>query len=167
MHPDKTLKLITNDLRVIAVILILLGALSGLAMTSDRLQEQIVGGLAFLILLAPGAWFAFASFSIRRGSLPVVRWSLWIAGGQVVLVLLSMAALPWFLPSGRGRGMPVCTPSGLFLFFFPAEAALIWQLFRARGIIRANEMARGFDVHAIPQALPVEVVDQSESDRSK
>lgn len=149
MYPDKTLKHITGDLRLLAGVLIVLGSLCSLALTSRALEAQIIGALGCLILLAPGVWFALASIYIRRGSLPVVRWSLWIASAQVTLVVLSLAAMLLFYGT-RGftrANSPFCLPAGLFLFFLPAEAVLVWQLFRAREIIRANEDARGFDVH--------------------
>lgn len=142
------------DLRVVGVVLSGIGALVTLATLSPLFEARIVGGLGFLLLLAPGVWFILAASMIRRGSLPIVRWSLCIAVAQVTLVVLSAVAGLLFFD--RRGGPPVCMPAGLLLFFFPAEIALLVQLFRARAIIRASEMARGFEVGRVQQAILVD-----------
>ncbi len=158
-NDNPALRRITNDLRIVAGPLILLGLFASLLMLGTAVQSKIVGGLAFLILLVPGVWFAFASFLIRAASLPIVRWSIWIAIAQVALVLASfvaMFALLRFLPSTFGRrDVPLVMPAGLLLFVLPGEIALLVQLFRARGLIRASELARGFEVAQVRTAIPV------------
>jgi hypothetical protein len=148
MQPERTLKQISSELRLVAGVLIVLGSLFCLELVTRAFETQFIGVLGFLILLAPGTWFAVASFYVRHGNLPVVKWSLRIAAGQLLLAVFSVGLMVYFLAShGKpGTQPPVCMPAGLLLFFMPAEAVLVVRLFRARDIIRANETARGFDV---------------------
>lgn len=134
---DRHLKQIARDTMLVAVVLIICASLLDLALLSGARQAYWLVSGATLVLLAPGVWYAYAAATMRQASAPVVKWTMLVAVGQLATCVLAIPIAYYVDPT-------FAVATGVLIFFLPALLVLLFQLWRARHLIRVREAARGF-----------------------
>ena len=160
VHAARRLRESVRDCRLLGGIFVTLGGLLMLMLLAapipgGRWYAKLMLASNSVMLVGPGVWYITAATFIKRLEPWAIRVSFFIAAGQFTVVAAAFLSL--ILPGVGGDRFIFVIPACLNLFFLPALAALVWQLFSARSAMNILMPAgRSFEV------MPVMPQDRGE-----